>query len=119
MKEKYKSGAFLVIALAFLCVFLVKSYYLSPHTSFTTVENVHGQPGEAGARLVYGLKIDINSATAVELTLLPGIGEVLARRIVEERSVSGGFNKVNELTRIKGLSPKRLKALTPYITVGG
>jgi competence ComEA-like helix-hairpin-helix protein len=119
MKERPKSGAFLVIALAFLCVYLVKSYYISPRTSFTIVENVPGQPDVAGTRLVYGLKVDINSATAEELTLLPGIGEVLARRIVEERSVSGSFNSINELDRIKGLSPRRLKALTPYITVGG
>lgn len=122
VKERPKNSAFLLIVLAILCVYLVKSYYNAPRRPSSDVEFSSGQPyqfGSIGARLVYGLKVDINSATAQELELLPGIGPVLAARIVEERFRANGFNSIKELDRVKGLSPKRLKALSPYITAGG
>ncbi|MBE9532141.1 MAG: helix-hairpin-helix domain-containing protein [Proteobacteria bacterium] len=120
MKERPKTGAFLIIAIAFLCVYLVKSYYITPGTlspETKALSQKSNQPNAAGERLVYGLKIDINIATASELKLLAGIGSVLAARIVEERLVSGGFKSINDLERVKGLSPKRVKALAPYIMV--
>ncbi len=119
MIERPKTGAFLIIAIAFLCVYLVKSYYITPSALSPVAQALPTEPQSAGARLVFGLKIDINIATSSELELLPGIGPVLARRIVEERRITGGFKKVNELQRVKGLSPRRVKALAPYITVGG
>jgi predicted DNA-binding helix-hairpin-helix protein len=122
MEERPKSSAFLLIAVAFLCIYLVKSRLFSPslsvNASTSTVQISPGRLDSIGARLVYGLPIDINSATASELELLPGIGPVLAARIIEERNVSGGFKSINELDRVKGLSPRRLKALGPYITAG-
>ena len=63
--------------------------------------------------------ININTASALELTLLPGIGEVLSRRIVEHRAVHGEFTAIEELMDVYGISEKRFAQVKDYITTGG
>ena len=53
-------------------------------------------------------KVNINTATAQQLTALPGVGEKLAARIVEYRQKSGGFKSVAELMNVQGLGEKNL-----------
>ena len=48
----------------------------------------------------------------------PGVGEVIAQRIVNHREKSGKFRKVDELLVIRGISRKKLEKLRPLITVG-
>lgn len=62
--------------------------------------------------------LNINTATAEELETLPGIGEVLAKRIVDYRESCGAFLAVEELCSVEGIGEKRLEALKEYITVG-
>jgi competence protein ComEA len=61
--------------------------------------------------------VDINRATLEELQHVPGIGKVLAPRIVDERS-KGPFKSVDDLCRVPGIKQKKLEQLRPYITVG-
>jgi len=61
--------------------------------------------------------IDLNRATAVELTRLPGIGSVLARRIVHARDAEGPFARVDELGRVRGLSARKLEQLRALVTI--
>lgn len=61
--------------------------------------------------------LDLNQATWSEFTLLPGIGEKLAERIVEERSRLGGFANPDELTKIHGIGEKKLEKIRPFIIV--
>jgi len=61
--------------------------------------------------------VDLNSATEAELSELPGIGEVIAQRIIGHRTISGPFRSVNELLVIRGISRKKLEALRPLLTV--
>jgi competence protein ComEA len=63
-------------------------------------------------------RLDINRATVEELQALPGIGEVLARRVVERRTALGSFNTVEDLLEVKGIGEKRLNSLRPLILVG-
>lgn len=63
--------------------------------------------------------IDINSATKEQLMTLPGIGEVLAQRILEYRSSHGPFRVADELLLIDGIGEGKLNNIRPYITVGG
>lgn len=61
--------------------------------------------------------ININTASASLLETLPGIGEVLAQRIVEYRNTYGPFKSVYALTNVKGIGEKRLAAIIHLITV--
>ena len=61
--------------------------------------------------------VNINSASKRELDALPGIGEVLAQRIIDYRSANGPFQSVDELIKIKGIGEKTLAKLKPYATV--
>jgi competence protein ComEA len=63
----------------------------------------------------YEYRIDINEATWVEWIQLPGIGEMLARRIVENREQNGPFQSVEDLQRVKGIGPKTVENLRPYL----
>ena len=62
--------------------------------------------------------VDINRATAEELDGLPGIGPVLARRIVEFRERHGPFALVEDLLEVPGIGPRILERLRPLVTVG-
>ncbi|WP_197444201.1 ComEA family DNA-binding protein [Maioricimonas rarisocia] len=61
----------------------------------------------------YNYRVDANSATWVELMLLEGIGEQLARRIVADREQSGPFASVDDLERVRGIGPKTLARIRP------
>lgn len=63
-------------------------------------------------------KVNINTATAEQLAALPGIGDALAARIVEQRQKSGAFKSVQELMTVKGIGEKNLAKLEPQLTVG-
>lgn len=59
-------------------------------------------------------RICINSASAVELTDLPGIGPALAGRILEYREEHGPFESVDCLLNIRGIGERVLERLRPY-----
>ena len=72
----------------------------------------------SGPRLLtLGLALDVNQATAEDLDGLPGIGPVLARRIVDYRQSHGPFKKIDELENVSGIGPKKLEQLRPYVIV--
>ena len=61
--------------------------------------------------------LDLNRATAQELTTLPGIGEVLAQRIVDYREAHGPFRSVEELIAVEGIGEGKLEKLRELVTV--
>jgi competence ComEA-like helix-hairpin-helix protein len=62
--------------------------------------------------------ININSASAVELEEVPGIGPATAKKILDTRKSYGAFKSVDDLLAIKGIGPKRLDKMRKYLTVG-
>jgi competence protein ComEA len=62
-------------------------------------------------------RIDANSATWVEWGQIQGIGDGLARRIVADREQNGPFRSVDDLARVKGIGPKTLEHLRPWVRV--
>ena len=63
-------------------------------------------------------KVNLNTATAEQLTALPGVGPKLAARIVEYRQKSGSFKSVQELMNVKGIGEKNFDKIQAYLTVG-
>lgn len=63
--------------------------------------------------------IDLNLADVQELATLPGIGEALAQRIVEDREANGAFSSVDEITRVSGIGAGKLEGLRDYVSVSG
>lgn len=61
--------------------------------------------------------INLNTATVEELATLPGVGEVIAQRIVRHREKSGPFRRVDELLVVRGISRKKLEQIRPHVTV--
>jgi competence ComEA-like helix-hairpin-helix protein len=70
--------------------------------------------GEVGAR--GHAPIDVNRATADELTRLPGVGPALALRIIEAREARP-FASVDDLQRVRGMGAAKLERLRPLVTV--
>jgi len=62
-------------------------------------------------------KIDINRAESWLLEALPGIGEVLAQRIVDYRSENGLFRRIEDLLQVSGIGPATFEQIKDYITV--
>jgi len=62
--------------------------------------------------------VDLNRATTRELDRLPGIGPILAARIVEYRRRRGGFGSIGELISVPGIGRKRYAALKDRVMVG-
>lgn len=61
--------------------------------------------------------ININTATAAELELLPGIGPALAQRIIDHRREHGAFRRIEDLDDVKGIGPRTLEKLRPLVRV--
>ncbi len=60
---------------------------------------------------------DLNRATVAELLCLPGIGQVLAERLVAERTAHGPFRDIADLARVKGLGATRIERLRGSVTI--
>ena len=74
---------------------------------------------EAGEDFTYELPepLDLNTATKEELMALPGVGEVLAERILAYRAEHGPFTKTEELMNVSGIGEKTYAALRELVTV--
>lgn len=61
--------------------------------------------------------IDINTATAQELELLPGIGPIMAQSIVAYRETHGFFETAADVQNVPGIGPMTYEAIFPFIIV--
>ena len=75
-------------------------------------------PHAATPKRIPGEKtIDLNRASAQDLEALPGIGPVLAERIVAYRQTSGSFSTVDDLRGVKGIGKKTLEKIRTLVSV--
>ena len=61
--------------------------------------------------------VDLNAATIEQLDGLPGVGPVLAKRIIDWRAAHGRFSSVDELTQVPGIGERTLADLRPLVHV--
>lgn len=71
----------------------------------------------SAAKLEAGMTLDINTATAEQLQLLPGIGPSRAAAIVEDRTSRGRFLTVEDLARVSGIGPVTVEGVRPYVRI--
>ena len=93
----------------FAVAVLISLFTLCP----AIADDAGAQPASKGA------VVNINTADASQLALLPRIGPAAAKRIVEYREANGGFKRTTDLMQVKGIGDRTFERLGPYLTVEG
>ena len=62
-------------------------------------------------------KINLNSATAEQLQSLPGVGPATAKSIIEYRTKTGKFNRIEEIINVKGIGEKKFQKMKDRLIV--
>lgn len=75
------------------------------------------RPLEPPKMKVLSIPININTAKAEELDLLPGVGPKMAEAILDYREAHGKFSTLEDLQKVKGFGPRRFLAIRPHITL--
>ena len=75
-----------------------------------------GAPGSADAATT-GALVNLNTATSDQLDALPGVGPVLAQRIIDYRTDHGPFQSVDQLHQVSGIGDAKYADLSPLVTV--
>lgn len=125
------SGKLTLALAALLCLLFCLSLLLffpggaSPEPEIRAVEALPERTLTGGdeadrlpTELLPGEMLDLNTATAAQLRLLPGIGEKLSEAIVSWREEHGRFQSVEKLLQVPGIGEKRLAAIRELVTVG-
>ncbi|SCG64068.1 competence protein ComEA [Micromonospora halophytica] len=76
-----------------------------------------GAPPAAGGAPAPGQPLNLNTATLAQLDALPGVGPVLAQRILAHRDRQGGFRSVGDLRQVEGIGDARYEQLKDLVTV--
>ncbi len=117
MDKAQKTGALIILAASILLVYFLKTRGVAYFFEANRAESTLVATGIPGGQALVGVeqKFDINKATEEELTFLPGLGEVLARRILEKRVEKQGFSSIEELKEVEGIGERKLNAMRAYL----
>ncbi|MEU8224267.1 helix-hairpin-helix domain-containing protein [Kribbella sp. NPDC048915] len=61
--------------------------------------------------------VNLNTATLAELDALPGVGPVLAQRILDHRTENGPFTSIDQLQEVPGVGPKKFDSLKSHVRI--
>ena len=91
----------------------------TPTTAFPSDSSVDSPSIPSEPKVENTCLLNINTATQAELSSLPGIGDVLAQRIIAYRQENGPFQSIYELMEVSGIGEKKMNAIEELITTGG
>lgn len=115
-----KQGLALLFALAGICFGLCLGFFAGRNLPEEVPEiGIIQLPAPEETQPAKPGLIDINTADAALLAMLPGIGEAMADRIISYRIEYGPFQSCEELLNVSGIGEKTLSEMLPYITTGG
>lgn len=112
-----------VLAVALLVLSMGGTWHIAAAESPTLAEQWEANPPpeparKKSARELAG-KVNLNTATAEQLMLLPTVGPAKAERILTWRRKNGAFRRTADLRRVKGFGYKTFKRLEPFLDIKG
>ena len=107
-RDDQQTVFWLVVGLVFCVVIWLAFYECGP-------KNIRQNHDDSSRELNF--LVDLNNARESEVLQLPGIGPTLAARIVEHREDIAPFEDAADLQKIRGIGPKKLAAISPYIHI--
>ena len=113
------SNTIAVILIVTLFIGVILGVLFSDRFSRTTVIFTGRNNNSTSATEETVAKININTASADELSILPGLGTEISERIIAYRQKHGPFLSIDEITNVDGIGDKKFEAIKDYITVGG
>lgn len=113
-----KKGIFLLTMTLLLSVGIVAGIFVGRNTMYRAVSLQPADMVSVSTESV-DYRLNLNTASAAQLTALPGIGETLAGRIIAYREEVGTFDSLDELLAVNGIGEKTLEKIEDLVTVGG
>ena len=107
-----KTDLFLLGLTVLFLLAVALTWLLTPRTARGDYEIEAEKPTEDAAQL---RMVNINTAGVDELDSLPGIGPVLAQRIVDEREANGPYTGAEDLTRVEGIGQAIVESIQDHI----
>ena len=116
-----KNGGRILLMICLLSAVLIFGIYLgrSSDSEFVFLAENKNDTDKSTLQAQTDFRLDINSATKVQLMELPGVGETTAERIIEYRTQNGGFSSTDELMDVEGIGEKKLLQIEHLIKAGG
>ena len=120
-----KAGSILLIAVTLLFIgFVAGMFFARNDNSFSKnpSASVEKDPDiteieQNASNEIHEWRVNINTASAEELDMLPGIGPALAQRILDYRSEHGLFTDISQLTNVSGIGESTLENLIEYVVL--
>ena len=112
-----KQGVMFLLIVMIIFLSLLVGFYFGRNTGRSPIQISKLSGATTETTVVNSVRININTASSGELQNIPGIGAVLAQRIIDYRNANGPFQSVSELTNVSGIGIDRLEKMMDHITV--
>ncbi len=118
-----RKGPQIILTITLSFVFLITGIFVGRYTISgtltveTTKQSANTTTDATEDNGLKNGKININKAGIEELSLLPGIGETLAIRIVAYRNTNGNFESIEDIMNVSGIGEGTMSQIEKYITV--
>lgn len=116
-----KKGSLILLFICAISVSMVIGIFIGRNfrrLDITLPNNTANESVSAQAQ-AQDFRLNINEATKNQLMELPGIGDVIADRIIAYRDENGPFQSTDDLMNVEGIGEKKLQSLEELIKVGG